>query len=80
MNDFELKISRGVCKVFVFSVLLGQVKGILFIFGRERVAMCMMRAPYAVQLLSIAMIPVRKSLERGALLIGKSYGMRLHRG
>lgn len=87
-NDCELRMSRGVSEVSVFSVPLGPANGIIFISGGGgNVRPCVWRVQpplfctCPVQSHSRAVIPVRKPLERGgAFLMGKSYRMRLSRG
>lgn len=87
-NDCELRMSRGVSEVSVFSVPLGPANGIIFISGgggNVRPCVWCVQPPLfctcPVQSHSRAVIPVRKPLERGgAFLMGKSYRMRLNRG
>lgn len=87
-NDCELRMSRGVSEVSVFSVPLGPANGIIFISGGGgNVRPCVWRVQpplfctCPVQSHGRAVIPVRKPLERGgAFLMGKSYRMRLNRG
>lgn len=87
-NDCELRVSRGVSEVSVFSVPLGPASGIIFISGgggNVRPCVWCVQPPLfctcPVQSHSRAVIPVRKPLERGgAFLMGKSYRMRLSRG